>query len=106
MCEKKYGVKINSAFLLGRTSLLCHPPHVDEDGDVEEECDENEDETSKDPDCKRCQPFWIGGRVGQDIGEHGHKNLKKMWCLLDGTERTFSLCKYVPCNIRHQVKDC
>ena len=78
MCEKKNWVEINSAFLLRTWSgarLLGQPPHVDEYEHVEEEGDEDENETSKDPDCKCCQPFRLRGGVGQDIGEHGHKYL-------------------------------
>ena len=81
MCKEKYGVEIKSAFLLGTwfgARLLGQPPHVDEDEHVEEEGDEDEDETSENPDCKCCQPFWLRWGVGQDIGEHGHKNLKKI----------------------------
>ena len=97
MCKKKYGVEIKSTFSLETGSgarLLGQPPHVDEDEHVEEEGDEDEDETSENPDCKCCQPFWLRGGVGQDIGEHGHKYLKKI-----GRKSDKHKAHYLPGNI-------
>ena len=95
MYEKKYGVEINLTFLLWSCArLLGQPLHVEEDEDVEEEGDEDQDETSKDPDCQCCQSFWLWGGVGQDIGEHGHKYLKKI-----GRKSDKHKVHYLPGNI-------
>ena len=84
MCQKKSWVKIDMVFLLWKSRQLrfglpCQPHQTNKDDHVKDEGNEDEDEASKDPDCQCRQPFWLWRCVGQDGGEHGHKNMKKYW---------------------------
>ena len=62
MCKNENGVKVNSSLILQGPKWLCagppcQPLHVDEDEHVEEEGDEDQGETSKNPNRQRCQAF-------------------------------------------------
>ena len=50
-------------------------PHVDQDGDVEEQGDEDQDHGAEDPGGQGGQALWVGRRGRQHWGEHVHQHL-------------------------------
>ena len=64
-----------SSLVLVAARPSCHPSHLDQDDDVEEEGGEDEEDGGEDPDGQRSQTFRVRGGRQEDRGEHVHEHL-------------------------------
>ena len=64
-----------SSLVLVAARPSCHPSHLDQDDDVEEEGGEDEENGGEDPDGQRSQTFRVRGGRQEDRGEHVHEHL-------------------------------
>ena len=74
-CQENWVEVELASLVLAAARPTCHPPHVDQEGDVEDEGEEHQEDGGEDPEGQCGQTFRVWWRVRENRGEHVHKNL-------------------------------